>query len=214
MYRSIRLAGPEHPLADKDVKDAIAAGEYSWAWRRLAETYAAVIFRYCYGMLGGGATLAEDLTQQVLMAAGEGLPKFRAQSSVKTWVLGIAHNMVRQEIGTRQRRQAVMSRYRDVADTIHPSPPSHFRMLSDGGLSELGNQLLSREQHTKLRQALAMLEPRARSIVLLRFGIGTREAELSVVEIAEILGLSRSDAYRRLSMALTQLKKALDDEPA
>ncbi|ETX07304.1 RNA polymerase sigma factor [Candidatus Entotheonella palauensis] len=205
------MAAPEHPLADKTIKDAIAAGEYSRAWRLLTDIYAVVIFRYCYGMFGGDAVLAEDLTQQVLLAAGEGLPKFRAQSSVKRWVLGIAHNMVRQEIGTRQRRQTVMSRYRDIADAIHPGSSG---ASTHGGFPELDGHLSSREQQTRLRQAIATLEPRARSIVLLRFGIGTREAELSVAEIAEILGLSRSDAYRRLNMALTQLKKALDDEPA
>lgn len=205
------MAAPEHPLTDKHVKDAIAAGEYSRAWRQLTEIYAVVIFRYCCGMLAGDATLADDLTQQVLIAAGEGLPKFRAQSSVKTWVLGIAHNMVRQEIGTRQRRQAVMSRYRDVTEAIHPGPSG---TLSDGRFPELDGHLLSHEQQTQLRQAIETLEPRARSIVLLRFGIGTREAELTVSEIAEILGLSRSDAYRRLNIALAQLKKALDDDPA
>ncbi len=205
------MATPEHPLADKAIQDAIAAGEYSRAWRQLSDIYAVVIFRYCYGMFSGDAILAEDLTQQVLLAAGEGLPKFRAQSSVKRWVLGIAHNMVRQEIGTRQRRQSVMSRYRDVADAVHPGPSG---ASADGGFPELDEYLFAHERQAQLRQAIAALEPRARSIVLLRFGIGTRDAELSVSEIAEILGLSRSDVYRRLNMALTQLKKALDDEPA
>ena len=205
------MAAPDHSFADQDIKDAITTGEYARAWRQLTDLYALFIFRYCHGMLGGDAALAEDLTHQVLMAAGEGLPKFRARSSVKTWVLGIAHNMVRQEIGVRQRRQTVMSRYRDVADAIHPG---HVGVATDGGYAALDDHLLSHEQQTQLKHALATLEPRARSIVLLRFGIGSRQAELSVPEIAEILGLSRSDAYRRLNLALAQLKKALDDELA
>ncbi len=211
MDRSVYLAAPEHPLEDRAIKDAIAAGEYARAWHQLSDIYAAVILRYCYGMFGGNAILAEDLTQQVLLAAGEGLPKFRAQSSVKRWVLGIAHHMVRQEIGTRQRRQTVMSRYRDVAEAVHPSPAE---APADRGLPELDNHLVSHEQQAQLRRIIATLEPQARSIVLLRFGIGMREVELSIAEIAEILGLSRSDVYRRLNMALAQLKKALDDELA
>ncbi|WP_143301438.1 RNA polymerase sigma factor, partial [Candidatus Entotheonella palauensis] len=191
-------------------------GEYARAWRQLADIYTVVIFRYCYEMFGGDAALAEDLTQQVLMAAGEGLPKFRAQSSVKRWVLGIAHNMVRQEIGTRQRRRDIMSRHRDISEAIHRghTGPPLAEALADSGFPSFDTHLFAQQQQAKLREAIATLEPRARSIVLLRFGIGTREAELSVAEIAEILGLSRSDVYRRLNTALIQLKKALDDEPA
>src|SRR4051794_37907642 len=38
--------------------------------------------------------LAEDLTQEILLGAWRMLPQFRAESSLKTWVLGIARHKV------------------------------------------------------------------------------------------------------------------------
>ncbi len=186
---------------DGDIKTAIAIGEYAKAWHLLTESYGTAVFRYCHGMLNGDTALAEDLAQQALVAAGESFPKFRGTSAVKTWLLGIAHNMVRREIRTRQQRGAIISKYRDIGEAAH----IHSVKAPDVGV-------LDQEQQTTLNRAINTLEPTARSIVLLRYGIGKRENELAIRDIADILGLSRSDAYRRLNAALAQLKKELSDD--
>jgi DNA-directed RNA polymerase specialized sigma24 family protein len=47
--------------------------------------------------------------------------------------------------------------------------------------------------------------------VIMRFGVGVTH-ELSVAEIAQIVGISRASAYRRLQEALTRLRRIMDDE--
>jgi DNA-directed RNA polymerase specialized sigma subunit len=45
----------------------------------------------------------------------------------------------------------------------------------------------------------------------MRFGVGVAN-ELSVEEIATILGLSRASAYRKLKEALARLRRMVHDE--
>ena len=57
-----------------------------------------------------------------------------------------------------------------------------------------------------LRTALAALPPRDREIVALRYHAG-----LETAEVADVLGISRSNAATLLHRAMTKLREALDD---
>ena len=63
--------------------------------------------------------------------------------------------------------------------------------------------MLSREWLARLTWALDRLTPEDRSILIMRFGVGVSH-ELSAPEIAQILGISRAAAYRRLQEALAR----------
>jgi RNA polymerase sigma-70 factor (ECF subfamily) len=57
-----------------------------------------------------------------------------------------------------------------------------------------------------VRAALADLAPRDREVIALRFHAG-----LETAEVAEVLGVSRSNAATLLHRAMTKLREALDD---
>jgi RNA polymerase sigma-70 factor (ECF subfamily) len=64
-----------------------------------------------------GATEAEDLTQEVFARVSHGLPRFRAQSKISTWVYRIATNTAYDRLRSRAFRQE-----RDVSP-LHPGMP-------------------------------------------------------------------------------------------
>ena len=54
--------------------------------------YAADVYRYIWGLCRNEA-LAEDILQDTMLKAVTGFDKFRGDSSVKTWLFGIAKNL-------------------------------------------------------------------------------------------------------------------------
>jgi RNA polymerase sigma-70 factor (TIGR02960 family) len=61
------------------------------AFRELCEPFQRELRAHCYRMLGS-LTDAEDQLQETLLAAWRGLPAFRQQASVRTWLYRIATN--------------------------------------------------------------------------------------------------------------------------
>lgn len=65
------------------------------------EVYAAywpLLVRFCLSLCGS-VDLAEDLAQESFLAAFKALRKFRGESSVETWLCGIAKNHFRRYCG-------------------------------------------------------------------------------------------------------------------
>ena len=71
--------------------------------------------------------------------------------------------------------------------------------------------MLSQDGLRRLQWALDQLAPEERSLLIMRFGVGVPN-ELSVEEIATILGLSRASAYRKLKEALARLRRIVHDD--
>ena len=63
-------------------------GEAFW---QLVEPHRHELQVHCYRVLGSQAD-AEDLLQETLLAAWQGLPKFRGDASLRSWILGIARH--------------------------------------------------------------------------------------------------------------------------
>ena len=130
-----------------------------------------------------------------------GIARYRGESSLKTWLLAIAHHQCLKEIATRERRGSILRQHRDdVVAHLHDDPP----LLAESAVR-------SQEWLARLTWALDQLNPEDRSIVIMRFGIGVPH-ELSAAEIAQILGISRAAAYRRLQEALARLRRVMHDD--
>jgi len=188
-------------LQDAQVQAAIAAGEYKHALELLAHTYLDLVFGYCFRVLNGDTSRAKDATQQVFEEVCRGLARYRGESSVKTWLLAIAHHQCLKEIATCERRRRILGHHQgDVVAHLHADPPLPAE-----------SAVRSQEWLAWLTRALDQLDPEDRSILIMRFGVGVPH-ELSVAEIAQILGSSRAAAYRRLQEALVHLKRMIPDD--
>ncbi len=194
----VSVAKVHRECIDQQIQATIVAGDGRRTLELLARTYLETVFHYCCRMLNGDRVLAEDVTQQVFEEACKGIAEFREESSVKTWLLAIAHNLALREVQRRGRRARLLDTHAaEVTTRVHTAPAP-----------ELESEVLSQEWLGRLQWALGQLEPAARSILLLRFG-GERREELPTAEIAQILGVSRATTYRRLQEALAQLKRMM-----
>jgi RNA polymerase sigma-70 factor, ECF subfamily len=186
---------------DAQVRAAVSAGEYSHALELLAHTYLDLIFGYCFRVLNGDTPRAKDVTQQVFEEVCRGITRYRGESSVKTWLLAIAHHQCLKDIATCERRRSILHQHQDdVAGQLHAD-----------SLIPVESAVPSHEWLAWLTLALDQLDPEDRSILIMRFGIGVPH-ELSALEIAQILGISRAAAYRRLQEALVHLRRMRPDD--
>lgn len=152
------------------------------AFAPLYQRYAPLILGYCRRQLGH-QELAADATAQTFAKAIAALPRFaldpaRPDSSVRRWLVTIAHNVV---VDTQRRGRAHLSlEDESTATWLHETP-----FLTDPAPSP-EEQLLSGEAAHRVQTMLARLPDRQRQIVELRL-LG-----LNGVEIAEVVGLSHS----------------------
>jgi RNA polymerase sigma factor (sigma-70 family) len=80
------------------------------------------IMRFCIARLGEG--LAEEVAQEVFVAAWEGLLKYRPEVSLQAWLFGIARNKCQQTYRNRARRQAIDEEHLEVIqERAHAQEP-------------------------------------------------------------------------------------------
>jgi RNA polymerase sigma-70 factor, ECF subfamily len=195
------VAASKPALVDAQVQAAIAAGEYKRALELLAQAYLDLVFGYCFRVLNENTSRAKDVTQQVFEEVCRGIARYRGESSVKTWLLAIAHHQCLKEMATCERRKNILRQHQeDIAAHLHVDPP----ILAESAI-------VSQQWLARLTWALDQLDPEDRSILIMRFGVGVPH-ELSAAEIAQILGISRAAAYRRLQEALEHLRRMMPND--
>ena len=135
-------------------------------------------------------TAAEDVTSQAFERAFRKSKSYDARrGSERAWLFGIARNAALDELRKRKRSAHLAG---DPHDTSEQQPDWD------------ADRVLRR---AAVRAALAALEPRDRELVALKFHAGLDNAE-----IADVLGVSVSNAGTRLHRALTKLREILDDQ--
>jgi RNA polymerase sigma-70 factor (ECF subfamily) len=141
--------------------------------------------------------LASNLTQDCFVRAYESRATFRGDSSVSTWLIRIAMNLVRDH--ARNRRQAFWKRlFQRPAD--EPDVESAAESVKDAR-SGPDRQLLAKEELGAVWEAVAELAPQQREVFVLRFA-----EELSLDEIADVLGVKVGTVKAHLSRALTAVR--------
>lgn len=132
--------------------------------------------------------LAEDLTQEILLAIHRALPSLRDETALAPFVFRIAHNRgvthVMRQVGERRRSEEL----RPPDETATPE-----------------QLLLADERTRRLTTAVRRLPLPYRQVMTLLL------EDLSHAEIAEALGLTRTNVGVRVNRAKTQLKALLDD---
>ena len=125
--------------------------------------------------------LAEDIAQETLVKAWLALPTFRGESSLRGWVLRIAHNTA---ISTIRRRRAVVIDPHELPEEMtNPNLSVEARVLDGAAMDDFV-------------EALDTLDDLSRSIVVLRELDG-----LSYEEIAEVLDVPMPTVKTRLLRA-------------
>lgn len=189
-------ASPELALCYNEaaVRDTMARQEFARALEMLIQHYQDAILRYCRCH-----TLemdrAQEIAQEVFLAALEAMPYFRGQSSLKTWLYSIALKKCL-ESGRNGSRRESLSRdnWRLIQQGAHcqplPRPDEVWHQASERQL---------------VWQALHTLRAQDRDLVVLRY-----LEDLTYDEIAQILKVSKRTVERRLPLAQAKFHRAYE----
>lgn len=148
----------------------------------LAREHYDAVFRFCARRVGQDR--AADAAQETFLTAQKALKKFRGESSVSTWLFGIAHNECRR-IARKERLAPMLLEI----DTAHPS-------------SENSEETIVNRQ--ALQTAILKLSPEHREVVVLHELDG-----LTYEEAAQIMGVPVGTVKSRLHHAFLNLRKSL-----
>ncbi|MDE5849757.1 MAG: RNA polymerase sigma factor [Muribaculaceae bacterium] len=142
----------------------------------------AMIRRICLGYARTSQDL-EDLYQDVLVNIWRGLPSFREDSSIRTWVYRIALNTCVSTLRSRSRQPAMTS----LDEVI---------LVPDKSLEK-------KETVKELYECIATLGPIDKAIVMMWLD------EYSYEEIADTIGIKRNNVATRLHRAKEKLKSKI-----
>ncbi|MHC4948718.1 MAG: sigma-70 family RNA polymerase sigma factor [Planctomycetota bacterium] len=191
---STRPAAPAAPTADSTELDA--AG---WLDRHGDALYAFAVLHL------GDRDAAEDRVQETLLAALEARTSFRGASSVRTWLIGILKNKIRDHLRRGRRTAAALP----TGDAGGP-PDSWF---TEQGKWKVGpapwrtdpeDPVTRAEFWETFRGCLAGLPPPMRDAFCLR-----ELHRLSTGEIREVLGISDTNLWTLLHRGRARLQECL-----
>lgn len=131
----------------------------------------------------------EDLVSETFLRALENIQNFeyRGESSFRAWLMGIAHNIVREFY----RKQP------PIEISIEDVP-----LMQDTNLDE---RLIKQEKFKQIYEILQTLSPRRREIILLKYYGGLRNQE-----IAHVLAIEERTVSSHLSRALNEIQAKYD----
>jgi len=159
-----------------------------WALGELYARHGASLLVYLNGQLGNRG-LAEEILQDVMLAAWKGVARFRRESSVRTWLFAIARHKA---INARRKKRLALVSLNDKLMVDSPSP--------------LETLETSAEQ-AEVQGALRHLPAEQQETLELVFYHG-----MSGPEAAAVLGVAPGTVKSRLYRAKAMLRKLLHQE--
>lgn len=151
------------------------------------------IFRFVLASLQD-RDAAQTLAQDCFLKAYRSRERFRGEASLRTWLMQIAVNLVRDHARSR-RLQFWRRAFRQASD-----PGLRWDRIRDGG-ADPEEKVLVREQVESVWRAAARLSERQRTVFLLRY-----VEEMELLEIAAVTGLKEGAVKVYLFRALRSVR--------
>lgn len=188
--------GGDHNLGDDREQDrrlaaAIAAGDPEAA-RRFSEVYLPRLHRYVLQRSGLDSDAAAEVAQEAAVAALRSAHRFRGESSLYTWLCGIARRKVA-DWYRRERRRPL---------SLDDLTAGGLALISEGPLPD--EVVAHAETARVVHQAVWGLPESQREAVLLKY-----VEECSVAEIARQFGRSEKAVESLLSRGRATLRREL-----
>jgi RNA polymerase sigma-70 factor, ECF subfamily len=142
----------------------------------------------CLRALGVPTPLLDDAAQEVFLGVHRGLATFRGDSAVRTWLYGIVRNVAHKQRRTLARRGTSALETEPVAASMGPA-----------------EQAQDAQAAAFVRHFLVSLDEKKRDVFLLAM-----LEELSIPEVAQIVGAPLNTIYTRLRSARAEFRAALE----
>jgi RNA polymerase sigma-70 factor (ECF subfamily) len=164
----------------------------------LVRTHRPRVFRFILASLRNRET-AENLTQDCFVRAYQAREQFRGASSIATWFLHIAANLVRNHESSSRLKfwRRSLTSDADVGDLGHS--------IADRQQTPEA-ALLIQEQVQRIWDSAAKLPSRQRTVFLLRF-----VEDMSLLEISEVTGMKEGTVKVHLFRALQSVRARLEE---
>jgi RNA polymerase sigma-70 factor (ECF subfamily) len=194
-----------------DLIDRARAGDGE-AFGKLTEPYRRELHVHCYRMLGSFQD-AEDVLQDVLLAAWQGIGGYEGRSSIRRWLYRIATNRCLNAIRSARRRPA---KAWDIPDVDPPEPtrlgevvwlePLPDALLAGTGTAPPGPDARYEQAEAislAFVTALQVLPPRQLAVLILRDVLGYRASDVAdmldstVGSVNSALKRARAGLHRR-----------------
>jgi RNA polymerase sigma-70 factor (ECF subfamily) len=147
----------------------------------------------------GDADLAQTITQDCFLKAYNGRASFRGECAVSTWLIGIANNLIRDQL-----RLKKFQFWRKAQATALDVTELASFLPSDESSPE--TRLLVQERTEQVKAALGKLSINQRRVFLLRFFEG-----LNIEEIATATGMPANTVKTHLYRGITAIRATLGE---
>lgn len=177
-------------LADSDTEEGIRA-QVNSSFEEIVRLYQAdvrIMTRRHFGSLAE----ADEVAQEVFVQVYRGLPGFRGESSLRTWILGLARNQIRVHIRNESRR-------RRRSETVVPPELLEAEAVEDVDPYQTDD---AQEELDALNDCVTRLGDRQRWLVE-AFYYQKKSAEMIASEVSQTAGAVR--------MLLMRIRKQLAD---
>jgi RNA polymerase sigma-70 factor (ECF subfamily) len=154
----------------------------------LYDKYSDRIYRFCY-RLSGSAADAEDLVQDVFIAAYQGQEKFEGRSSIATWLYRVALYKWRRMSQSRERQHVPLSE--EISEPV----------------TDMNDPARTGVERMSLEQAIGVLPVDLREAFVLVKAEGLKYREAAIA-----LNVPQGTVQRRVHDAVHRLRALLADE--
>ena len=199
------------------------------AFRRLTEPYRRELQVFCYRMLGSLQD-AEDVLQDTLLAAWQGLEGFEGRASIRTWLYRIAANRclnARRSASRRPAKEWDIAEYQPPEPTrfgeivwLEPFPDSLLEGAMDVPLGPDSRYEQTESISLAFVTALQVLPPRQLAVLVLRDVLGFHANEVAdmldatIDSVNSLLKRGRANLQRRLSTTADREAAPAPDSPS
>jgi RNA polymerase sigma factor (sigma-70 family) len=174
-------------MVSDDIPLLVAAAQKDpVAFGRLYDRYVQPIYRYVFSRLGN-APEAEDVTSQTFMAAYESLGRYRERGQFSAWLFRIARSKVNDHF-RRSRREVGLEAAGEILER-----------------EDALGVLIRAEELSRIRSLIHHLNEDEQELIRLRY-----VADLSFVEIADLLGRREDAVKKSVYRLLARLKSQME----
>jgi RNA polymerase sigma-70 factor (ECF subfamily) len=184
---------------DAQVHSALATGDVEQAFEILLQGYQGVVVQFCTTLLADAAD-GEDVAQEVFVAVWRGLPRYKREALLRTWIFRIARNRCRKHWDWRRRQEIQRT---GTAGTPGPEPsPSPEDTYQDQV-----DAMYAQQQLHRLERSLPQLPDHDRLLLMMYY-----YEELTFRAMARRLWKPEATVRRRVHAAQQRLRALLCQE--
>ncbi len=185
---------PYKDISDEDLVQKIVNKKDSMMFGVLYDRYSKMVYNKCYGFAKSQKE-AEDLTQDIFLMLFVKLGSFKGKSKFSTWLYSFTYNFCVNYVNRDKGRKIS-----DKTNSIDDKEYKPSVEVTDDSLLEL--------QVEKLKQALELILPEEKTLLLLKYQDG-----VSIRELESIMEISSSAIKMRLKRAKARVIETYNSLP-